>query len=587
MSDLPAGLKTAIENYQAGKLEVACQQLVDYCQHNPANARLLCLASQLCYQTGRIEQSIGFLEQAREKSPGDSEIWFSLGGLYAGQNNIPAAISCYRESLRIAPDKAHVWSNLGVIYYRMQDYGASIECLTRAVTINSQDEKALFNLGLALIATGRVVEADRMFRAAREVAPDNEAIHSALLFNLNYLPGLTPMAVFDEHRRWGARLEEKVRPGENVPALSPEGRKLRIGYISPDFRQHSVFYFIAPVLRMHDRSTIECYGYSDVLQPDDATAQLQNATDHWRDVSRMTDEQLHRQIREDAIDILVDLAGHTAGNRLAVFAARAAPVQVSWLGYPGSTGLRQMDYRLTDERADPVAVADKLHTETLVRLEGGFLCYQPPAVTPFPGNTPALTNGFLTFGSFNNLAKVTDQVIVMWSDILKRVPGSKMVLKAKGLGDPATRERILGVFRGCGVDPGRVECLGYIGGVDNHLGQYNRIDIALDTTPYNGTTTTCEALWMGVPVVTIAGDRHVSRVGCSLLTAVGLEALVADCRDAYVDVAVVLAGSIERLQEIRSQMRGQVRTSPLMDASGFTRNLERHFRRLLAASVSG
>jgi predicted O-linked N-acetylglucosamine transferase (SPINDLY family) len=459
----------------------------------------------------------------------------------------------------------------------MQNYGPSIECLSRAVAINNKNEKALYNLGLSFIAAGRVIEADRMLRAARDVAPANEAIHSALLFNLNNLPTLTRREVFDEHRRWGSRFDGLSAPG-NAERRSARGhRKLRVAYLSPDFKRHSVFYFIAPILRAHDRSTIEFFGYADVLQPDEATLQLQAAADHWRDVSCLNNPQLLQLIRDDAIDILVDLAGHTANNRLPIFAARAAPVQISWIGYPGSTGLRQMDYRFTDERADPVGEADALHTETLVRLETGFLCYEPSADSPSPGPTPALANAYVTFGSFNNLSKVTDAVIAVWADILQRVPSAKMIIKAKGLGDAANRNRILTVFQSCGIDASRIECLGFIASVDHHLDQYKRIDIALDTFPYNGTTTTCEALWMGVPVISLVGDRHVSRVGNSLLTTVGLGELIADTQAAYVECAIALAADIARLKNLRARIRDQVRASPLMDASGFARMLERHY----------
>lgn len=581
MSSIPDDLKSAIQHYRTGNLEEAHRLLLAYCGRYPGNVQVLRMLSQICYQTGRIAESIAHLEQARAVSPGDSDIRFSLGALYAEQRDMAAAITHYRESLRLAPNNVEGWSNLGVVYYRMQQYGASIECLSRAVAINDKNEKALYNLGLSLIAAGRVVEADRMFRAARVIAPENEAINSVLLYNLNNLQALTSREIFAEHRQWGSRFDGLTQ-AVNAQPRSPRGnRKIRVGYLSPDFKRHSVFYFIASILRAHDRSVVECFGYADVLQPDDATLHLKSLADHWRDVSRLNNEQVLQLIRDDAIDILVDLAGHTANNRLPVFAVRAAAVQVSWIGYPGSTGLRKMDYRLTDALADPAGESDALHMETLVRLEGGFLCYEPPVNSPSPGKPPALANGFVTFGSFNNLSKVTDDVIRVWSDILRRIPPSRMILKAKGLGDAGNRDRILSVFQGCGIVTQRIECLGFIGGVDNHLDQYNRIDIALDTFPYNGTTTTCEALWMGVPVITLAGDRHVSRVGKSLLTTVGLGELITDNPNAYIECALALAANIERLKDLRAQMRDKLRTSPLMDAPEFTRILERHYVRFM------
>lgn len=561
------------------RLEDARSAYLDFARRHPGNVQVLHALGLVCYQLGRIPESIEHLERARAIAPDDAGICFSLGALYAEHGDKGKAIERYTESLRLKPDNDEAWSNLGIVHYELLNYGASVECLEKAVAINAGNEKAFYNLGLALMAVGKSVEADRMFRAARDIAPDNNAISSCLLFNLHNLAAPTNREIADEHRRWGSRFDGLSHPGSTQVLPGRDGGKIRVGYVSPDFRWHSVFFFINPVLRAHDRATVECYGYSDVLRPDDATLQLKHAADHWRDISRLSDEQVLSLIRDDAIDILVDLAGHTARNRLPVFAARAAPVQVSWLGYPDTTGLRAMDFRLTDDRVDPVGEADALCTETLVRLEGGFVCYAPPANAPSPGGALMLANGFATFGSFNNLAKVTDQVIRAWSAILHRVPGARLILKAKGLGDASVRARVLSEFQGHGIDGDRVECHGHIVAIDRHFDMYRRIDIALDTFPYNGTTTTCEALWMGVPVVTWAGDRHVSRVGRSLLTTVGLADCVAESEDAYIELAVALAGDVARFASLRTGLRDRMRASPLMDAAGFTRILESHFRR--------
>jgi predicted O-linked N-acetylglucosamine transferase (SPINDLY family) len=311
-----------------------------------------------------------------------------------------------------------------------------------------------------------------------------------------------------------------------------------------------------------------------------------DAADHWRNISGLDDDQVFRLIQQDSIDILVDLAGHTNRNRLRLLSRKPAPVQVSYLGYPGTTGLRAMDYRLTDAQADPEGASDRFYTEKLVRLEHGFLCYEPPAEPPIQEEMPAHRHGFVTFGSFNNLAKINDDVIHAWADILRRVPGAMLVLKARGLGDSSGRSTVLSGFRRYGISEERVECLGYMIGMDQHFDAYNRIDIALDTFPYNGTTTTCEALWMGVPVITFAGDRHVSRVGTSLLTTVGLTECIATGRDAYVDLATRRAGDLETLSGLRKGLRERMRHSPLMDATRFCRTLEGHYRKMLEKTVT-
>jgi predicted O-linked N-acetylglucosamine transferase (SPINDLY family) len=288
------------------------------------------------------------------------------------------------------------------------------------------------------------------------------------------------------------------------------------------------------------------------------------------------------RIREDRIDILVDLAGHTAGNRLGVFAQQPAPVLIAWMGYPNTTGMATMGYRFTDDVADPPGQADCDHTETLLRLNSGFLCFAPPAEAPDVAPLPSSTSGHVTFGSFNHLPKVNPAVVGAWAAILQRVPGSRLVIESRTLADPETRERYDALFTAEGIEPGRVELVPWIASTAGHLGAYGRVDIALDPFPYNGTTTTCEALWMGVPVVTLRGDRHAGRVGASLLTRVGLTEWIAETGDAYVDTAVALAGSPDRLASLRRELRQRMADSTLCDPETITHDVEAAYRRLIA-----
>jgi predicted O-linked N-acetylglucosamine transferase (SPINDLY family) len=333
-----------------------------------------------------------------------------------------------------------------------------------------------------------------------------------------------------------------------------------------------------PILESHDRTAFEIYLYDDSPRLDAFTERLRPLADAWHRVRGMPDAQLAEKIRADRIDVLVDLAGHTAGNRLLTFARRPAPVQISYLGYPNTTGLNTVDYRLTDAVADPPGLADELHTEKLVRLPGTFLTFRPPVETPEVVDPPVLKNGFVTFGSFNALWKVNAPLLQLWARVLRAVPDSRLMMKAEGLEEPDVAHRIANVFRQAGIDVARVRLLGREATYAGHLAAYGTCDVCLDTFPYAGTTTTCEALWMGVPVVSLAGEVHASRVGASLLSSVGLSEFAAPNAGAFVATAANLAGQPERLRELRRTMRERLRGSPLMNPIGLTRAIETAYR---------
>jgi predicted O-linked N-acetylglucosamine transferase (SPINDLY family) len=315
-----------------------------------------------------------------------------------------------------------------------------------------------------------------------------------------------------------------------------------------------------------------------VKRPDAVTTRLKGLADHWLVTVGLSDDELAERIRADGIDILVDLAGHTANNRLRVFARKPAPVQVTWLGYPNTTGLEAIDYRLVDAVTDPVGEADAWASETLVRLEGGFLCYGALKDVPEPTAPPCLNTGTVTFGSFNNPAKVSAATLDVWAKLLSRLPQARLLLKGKSFADATTRALFLARLGERGVATERVELVAWQAGTTAHLALYHRVDIALDPFPYNGTTTTCEALWMGVPVVTLQGDRHAGRVGASLLTQIGLTALIANSVEEYLENAVALARNPERLSDLRRILRPRMAASPLCDAPAFARKMESAFR---------
>jgi predicted O-linked N-acetylglucosamine transferase (SPINDLY family) len=342
-----------------------------------------------------------------------------------------------------------------------------------------------------------------------------------------------------------------------------------------------VVFFLQPVLAAHDPNQVTVYCYSDVKKPDAVTLQLKEQHGvNWRDCAGLDDDSVLEMLERDQIDILVDLAGHTASNRLTLFARRAAPLQISWIGYPNTTGLREMDYRISDRYADPPGMTEQLHTEQLIRLPDSFLCYRPGADFPEPGPAPCVRNGYITFGSFSNFMKVTPDVLELWARILAAVPDSRLIFRARGLTEMRFHLDIAPIFTRHLIDPERITVLGHVRSVVDNLLDYEKIDIALDTFPYNGTTTTCESLCMGVPVVSLAGDAHVSRVGVSLLHSMGLEGLSADSPERYCNLAIQLANSREQLRTLRETLRQRLLASPLANNVSFTHHLEQLYRQV-------
>jgi len=505
----------------------------------------------------------------------------NLGNVLSGLDRDDEAVLCFTNALRLKPDYAEAYNNLGSVYTSMDLLTEAIECFRQATALKPDFAEALNNLGRALRAQGKLAEGLEAFRQALRVKPDYDVAHSNLLFSLNYDESQTPAAIFAEHRRWGeihGHPPAILPPPSNPP--DPD-RRLRVGYVSPDLRAHSVAYFLEPILAQHDRANIEVFAYAEVRQADyDATSRrLQGLCDHWLDTCGLSDADLARRMRADGIDILVDLAGHTAHNRLRAFACRPAPVQIGYLGYPNTTGLAAIDYRLTDAWADPPG-QEAFHSEQLVRLADGFLCYAPPADAAPVGGVPAASAGHISFGSFNNFPKLSPGTLDLWARLLQDLPDARLILKNKSLQDAGARQHCTAFFAARGIGAERLELIGWVPSWREHLALYARIDIGLDSFPYNGTTTTCEALWMGVPVITLAGDRHAARVGVSILSRLGLDELIAETPEQYAGIARRLSADPVRLAVLRSGLRKRMAGSTLCDANAFTRELEQTYREL-------
>jgi protein O-GlcNAc transferase len=500
----------------------------------------------------------------------------------------PEALGVLREALEIDPFDAETLRNLGNCLHDHGMLSESVEMFRRAIAVKPEDANSFSNLGTSLYSLRRWEEADDAFRRALELDPNHKVARANLvtcnLMHFLYEDATTPDEIYAQHRRWGeaiaAELAATAAAESKAFANSRDpDRRLRIGFLSGDFRDHPVAQFFRPLLAHHDPSAIEIYCYAERERTDAYSPVLQQTGGIWRIQSMAeSDAALRAQLRADQIDIAIDLSGQTGGTRLRALAVRATPVTASWLGYPATTGLATIDWRITDALADPPGY-ERYHVEKLMRIPDGFLCYQPRAENIVPvAPVPAVLRGAITFGSFNNVMKLTPRTVDCWSEILKAVPTARLVLKAGFLADAEVRASLAQQFAAQGVDPQRIELRPHLSESSTHLASYGEIDIALDPLIYNGTTTTCEALWMGVPVISLIGDRHAARVGFDLLSRVGFSELAVPDRSGYVALAVSLANDWPRLQRIRGELRDRMLRSPLCNPTRFARQFEAGLR---------
>jgi predicted O-linked N-acetylglucosamine transferase (SPINDLY family) len=557
---LAAGLRLDPQNVAAhNALGVALSELRNHAAAAQAFARAVELSPRSAPFHMNLGHALRALGRALDAEPSfrraielsQSTLAASLHGLAASLRELDRFEEAERaaaEAVRLAPSFAPGYQNLGNIQYEL----------------------------------GRLDDAVASHRRSLELNPDDPVVRTGLLLLLHYRHGDDAQLLFDEHLEWGRRHADPVTARAAASAhgndRDPE-RPLRVGYVSGDFRDHPVAYFFEPILAAHDASQVHVTLYSNTAGADACTERLRAAARAWHDVRALDDDQLAELIRAHRIDVLVDLSGHIAGNRLLALARRPAPVQVTYLGYPDTTGMRAMDYRFTDAWHDPPGATDRFHTERLVRLEGGAWCFRPrdlagDVVAPLPGDR----NGFVTFFSPNKIAKVTDEMLVAWREILSRVEGARLIVLTGG--DSAGDARVRAAMPG--LDPARVELVPRTSPLA-YFDLYRRADLVLDTFPYNGHTTSCDALWMGLPVVTRAGRTHVTRAGLSLLSKLGLGHFVSDDLGGYVDRAVAAANDRAALRDLRATLRQRVRERGLTDGARLAREIEAAYRQMWRA----
>ena len=585
MADPNRAIQQAVELHRAGRTAQALAVVRRAAAGAPGNAHAHNVLGVILLESGDAAGAERSLQRAALLSPGAPGPHNNLGNALAALGRLDEAEAAYRRALEIDPSYGAGALGLSRVLMLRDRNEEAAEVAGAGAALNPRDPRLRVNLGGALLAAGRVTEAVGALREAVALAPaDAEALRQ-LVSSLHYDAHAGADEVFELHRRLG-RL---VSGGRTPPAIRPSDpgkRPLRVGYVSSDFRAHSVAFFIEPIVEHHDRSEVHVTCYMTAPRSDATTERIRAKSDGWVDASRLSDEALVRRVRADGIDVLVELGGHTLGNRLGALAARAAPVQATWIGYPATTGVPAIDARFVDSATDPQG-AERVATERLVRLDPCFLCYRPLDDAPEVGPGPIESSGTVTFGSFNTLPKMGEWTLSAWAEVLGRVPGSRLVLKNMGLADARARERVASFFEGRGIERSRTELLGPTPGQREHLGLYARVDVGLDTFPYAGTTTTCEAMWMGVPVVSLAGEAHASRVGLSLLRSVGLEALCAQTVEGYVESAVSLARDRDRLASLRRGLRARVARSPLCDAAAACARVESAYRGLWEAACRG
>lgn len=560
-------LREALSSYQAA-LRLKPDSL-DY-QRSVAGAYLA---------AGMLDEGVEAYRAITSGSKPDVGAYFELGKALQLRGNLNEAAETFVQAIRLSPDSVGAHLHLAVVR-REQGRPVDAEAPARkAVALAPDLRQAWFILARVLGEQGRHAEAVGIFRNLLATHTDDDAAWSGALFSMNYSDQFSTREVFEQHLKYGERFAKTPAMVLDASHLR-RGQRIRVGYLSPDFWLHSVAHFMVPILSHHDRGRIEVFCYHTGKREDAMTARLRSYVEHWRQAAELSDEDLERTLRADGLDILVELTGHSDHHRLPLLARRVAPIQVTYLGYPNTTGVPAIDYRITDARADPPGEAEQFCVEKLVRLPETFLCYAPPAARLETTAAPVHRNGHVTFASFNNFAKLSPLTIRLWSRILLSSPNSRLLIKTRGLQDPGLRALLLQRFSDHGVDAKRITLAPPILDQQEHLQTYAEVDVALDPFPYHGTTTTLEAIWMGVPVVTLEGDRHASRVGASILSCLGLDELVAHNEGEYVQIATRLAGPNSPLDVLRQSLRKRLSESPLTDGARFTAHLEQAYSRM-------
>jgi predicted O-linked N-acetylglucosamine transferase (SPINDLY family) len=521
------------------------------------------------------------LRHAIRLQPTNALAHFNLGCALEANKKYGAAVQAFQQAIRLKPDYFEAWHNLASVLRILGQTSAATGAFKRALALNPHSAETYRGLASTYVTQGKATEAAAVCKQVLALTPEHVSAHSLLLF-LSTLYLEDPREIYRIHLQWARQhpVSKLVGWWENTELDANE--RIRVGYLSPNFYQHSVAYFFEPLIANHDRSRFEIFCYSDVENEDSVTERIREHATVWRDSLNLPDNALAKQIMHDRIHILVDLAGHTTRNRLMVMMQKPAPIQMQYIGYLFSTGIDRIDYWMTDRWTDPQGLSDEVSAETIIRLPRGYLSYQPYQQAPAVSPPPWKRNGYVTFGSFNHVSKISDAAYELWLEVLRNNPDTHLILKNESFLDQPTRKEWLDRFHTSGIHKDRIQLRGITESVVEHLELYSQVDIGLDTMPYNGTTTTCEALWQGVPVITLPGKTHCSRQGLSLLNQVGLSDFIAESQSHFVAIASGFVNRPERISELRSDLRDRMKSSSLCDGTGLTKDVEAAYAAVMA-----
>ena len=567
----------ALKLQKSGRLGDAEKTYREILEKNPNFVPALTNLGVLVRKRGKPHEAISFYERALAQNPHDANVYSNLGHALINLNQYPEALKNLQRAIEINPAMDMAYDNLAFLLNKLNRFREAQEAGEKAVRLNPANANAWNNLASSYQRQARIEEAIGAYRKAVEINPGFAGAHSNVLFCMLFSPRYTPKEIAQAHRLWA---EQR---GKNLPVQAesslprdPGKKPLRVGFVSPDLRIHPVGNFLAPLFRSRKKEDWEAICYSDVLIPDRMTDWFRSRADIWRHIAGFSNEEVGALISKDKIDILFDMAGHTGNNRLLLFAERSAPVQVTWMGYLHTTGLPTVDFLLAGKTCIPEG-EEQFYTEKILRMPDGLFCYDPPGFAPSVNPLPCKERGYVTFGSMNQLAKVRPEVIRLWSRLLLMVPNSRILFRARALNDKVGRDRLALQFAACGIPESRLEMLPYAS-LAEYFQTYHQIDVHLDPFPYAGGTTTCDALWMGVPTVTLYGDRFCTRHSASHLRNAGLGELVANDLQEYLQISMGLANDQDRLSAMRASMREKISESPLLDAEKFADNFSKLLR---------
>ena len=546
-------------------------------QLSPDNSIVLYNLGSALQEKGNLEQAIQCYIDSLKLAPNNYHAFKNLGNAFKDTGRLEAALKSYESALALSADSVDTISNMGNVLRELRQLDKAIGCYEKALSINPDYFPAVVNMGNTYSDLGEFDTAIIHLKSALNLNPVSHEAHSNLIFIHNYVHDESPQNILDQAIVYGRIVAEEASPYRNWNVDLNLDKRLRLGFVSGDIRVHSVGFFLEGVLQALDRSRIEMYAYVTQSQEDDLTARVKPLFSNWTNCVGLSDKHMAHEIHQDGIDILIDLSGHTSLNRLPVFAFKPAPIQASWLGYLGTTGVAAMDYVIADGYAVPHEEECQF-TETIWRLPEIYICNTPPGMDISVDQAPVIENGYVTFGCFNNLSKINQAVIACWAELLLRTPNSRLFLKARQLQDEKTRTGILQAFANHGVDAQQLHFEGWVASRQESLECYRRVDIALDPFPYPGITTTVEALWMGVPVLSLKGDRFISHQGETILRNAGLADWIAQDMDDYVAKGAGFGTDPAALAALRAGLRGQLLASPVCDAPRFARNFEAALR---------